>query len=291
VTANGNINVGSSRIATFNGGDVFVESYNGDVNAGNGANLTLHVIGYGGHQFGDDANLAGLIEHPTPYGSGILAELPTEEYVASGVTQPGNIKVLTPNGNIVSGQGGISQFALNGSISGGPTVTLIAGTPGVPASPTEGNIELGPGGVIGGTVNVTAQGIVQGLIVSRQDANVSSQEGFTGTVLSGGAANFSGGGSVSGTVVGIGGISVSGGGSVSATLLSANVSGVAGVENTLGTSVAASSTAQSAANQSDSSAKQELASDNTESDDEKKKKKKQPAIQHIKRVTVLLPKV
>ncbi len=38
VTADGDINVGNARIATFNGGNVFVESYNGDVNVGTGAN-------------------------------------------------------------------------------------------------------------------------------------------------------------------------------------------------------------------------------------------------------------
>ncbi len=298
VTASGTINIGSARIASFNGGNVFVESLNGDVNAGSGANIALQVYGYHPNpvtgspvflEFGDLTDIAALRLNPAPYGSGVLAEYPTAPYQSpGGKGQPGDITILTPHGNIVSTLGGISQFALDQSISGNPMVTLAAGTPGVAATADQGNILLGLGGVVGGTINITAQGNVDGLIVSRQNANIDATESFNGTVLSGGSANFFGAGTVSGTVVGIGGINVSGGATVTATLLSQNVSGVAGVaQSTLGTSASATSASQSAAGQSSNDTRQQVASNDTGDDDQKKKKKK-PAIQHVGRVTVIL---
>ena len=457
VTANGDINVGSSRIATFNGGNVTVDSINGNVNAGNGANNALTVFGVIGQgivgQFGNPFSAATLLTDPAPYGSGILAEVPVTQNQTAGIDKPGNITVSALQGNIIAGQGGISQFALNGSIDAGPKVILNTGSftqnllpltvngkkydpgtltglydmngdflptqnlesitihgkkyapgtltglydkngvfqpigsgalgnataqytlnpdpltvngktyapgtlkglydmngvfqstlnldpftihgktyasgtlPGlydmngvfqpvgaitlepvtisgrtyIPGTLTGlyningdfqpiGNTLLGQGGAIGGTVSVNA-GYVYGLIVSRQDANIHSTVGANVTVLAGGSANFSGGGTISGTVVGIGGISVSDGSSISgANLFSANVSGVAGVQNTLGTSVAASSASQSAANQSGNEAKQQLANNDGGTDDQNKKKGTQSLSRHIKRVTVILPK-
>ena len=299
VTAGGDIDIGSGCIGAFNGGSVYVTSLDGDVNAGNGANKALFLYGiflspdtglpiFG--TIGDLADPASLQADPAPYGSGILAEFPTPKYLLpEGKTQPGDIFVNTPNGNILSSRGGISQFALNGSIAGGPTVTLNAGTQGITATPDQGNISLGQGGVVGGTINITASGTVAGLIVSRQNANIDVAQGFTGTVLSGGSANFSGGGSVAGTVVGIGGVSVAGDATVTATVFSQNVTiGNGASLSTLATSANATSASQSAAQQSSSDAKQQLASDDTNADDEKRKKR--PALLHVKRVTVILPK-
>jgi filamentous hemagglutinin family protein len=300
VTANGDINIGSGCVATFNGGNVLVESFNGNVNAGNGANKALWIYGIFldpttglpvFRTFGDLSNPDSLQADPAPYGSGILAESLTEKYQTGGISQPGNITVETPNGNIVSTLGGISQFALNGSIAGGPTINLTAGMSDTDATPDQGNISLGQGGVVGGTINITPGkgGSVQGLIVASKDVNINTSGSSDVTVLAGGTANFFGGGNVSGTVVGIGGINVAGGASVTATLLSQNVSTGGGAESTLATSANATSTSQSAAQQANSDAKQQVASSDT-GDDDQKKKKKASAIQHIKRVTVLLSK-
>jgi len=314
VTAGGNditssdpdaIYVGSSRIASFDGGNVFVTARNGNVDCGDGGNVALFVYGVNGNpvtgspesvEFGNltgsSAANSSLRTDPAPYGSGILAEYPTALYQAPGGNgKPGNITISTPNGNIISTSGGISQFALDQNLTG-PTVTLEAGTPGITATPTQGNVKLGEGGVVGGTVDITASGNVAGFIVSRQNANISATESFSGTVLAGGSANFSGGGSVSGTVVGIGGINVSGGATVSATLLSQNVSVGGGLsQSTLGSSAGATSTSASAAGESSAETKQQVASNDNGSEDEKKKKKLQPLMQKIKRVTVLLPKI
>ena len=65
------------------------------------------------------------IADPRPFGSGIMAISPTAQYQATGSSGlPGNITVETPQGDIVSTLGGIQQFALNGSVAGGPTITL-----------------------------------------------------------------------------------------------------------------------------------------------------------------------
>ena len=223
-----------------------------------------------------------------PYGSGILAISPISLYqIPGGNPLPGNITVEAPNGNIVSTLGGISQFALNNNIGAGPTVTLTAGTPGIPASPTQGNILLGQGGVLGGTVNLTAQGNIQGLIVSRQNANITAAQNISATVLSGGSANISGGGTVDGTFIGIVSASVSGNNISGADVQSqsANVNG--STSSTLGNSASATSASQSAAQQSGNGAQQQVASDDG-GDDETKKKK--PTLQRTKRVTVILPK-
>ncbi len=313
VTAEGDLNVGSARIATFNGGDVLVESYHGDVNAGSGANIALQVYGYyldpvSGRptsvEFGNLASVADLRLDPAPYGSGILAEYPTPKYqTPGGKGQPGNIIVLASHGNVYSSVGGISQFALNGSVDGGPVVTVAAGSAydkkdlivdpsgsglyGILAGGVfipVSNIIL-KGGLVGGVVNVDAANIV-GLIIARNDANINASASFSGTVLAGGSANFGGGGGIAGTVVGIEGISVSGGGGVTATLLSQNVSTGGGLsQSTLATSAGATASSQAAAQQSSQPEKQSVASNDAEDDSKKKKK---PQIKKISRVTVLL---
>jgi len=294
VVAAQDVNIGGARIGTFNGGNVFVESEHGSVNAGNGANsvLVVPVIRL------DPATgllISDSIANPRPFGSGIMAISPTAQYQAAGSSGlPGNITVETPQGDIVSTLGGIQQFALNGSIAGGPTISLTAGTSASGGSPGHaGNIDLGSGGVIGGTINITAQGSISGLIVSRQNANINAAQSFSGTLLSGGTANVTAtAGSVSGTVIGIGGVNASGGAGITAAVLGQNVSIGGGVaQSTLGTTAAATSTSQAAAQQANADNQQQLAKDTTQDDDEKKKKAKAPVLtRRVGRVTVILPK-
>src|ERR1035441_911068 len=269
VVAAQDVNIGGARIGTFNGGNVFVESEHGSVNAGNGANsvLVVPVIRL------DPATgllISDSIASPRPFGSGIMAISPTAEYQAAGSSGlPGNITVNTPQGDIVSTLGGIQQFALNGSIAGGPTISLTAGTPASGGSPGyAGNIDLGSGGVVGGTINITAQGSISGLIVSRQNANINAAQSFSGTLLSGGTANVTAtAGSVSGTVIGIGGVNASGGAGITAAVLGQNVSIGGGVaQSTLGTTAAATSTSQAAAQQANTDTQQQLATHTTQAD-------------------------
>ena len=242
VTAHGDVNINGSRIAAYNGGSIFVESSDGNVNAGIGGNNYVYVP-----LVSTDPATGTPVSVSDPiYGSGIVAiGLPAKVQASGGVSLPGDITVQTPRGDITSSQAGILQLALGGSTAGGPTVTLTAGTPASGGSPAiPGNISLGESGVIGGTVNLTAQGNIQGVIVSRQNANINAAQNFSGTLLSAGTASLSAGGSVSGTVIGIGGASVSGGGGITASVLSqnANVNGAA--QNTLGATAAPTAATQ-----------------------------------------------
>lgn len=296
VEAAQDINVGGARIGTFNGGNVFVRSDHGSVNAGNDANsiLIVPVIRL------DPATgllISDSIVSPRPFGSGIMAISLTGQYQAPGSSGlPGDITVETPQGDIVSTLGGIQQFALNGTVAGGPTITLTAGTPPFGGSAGYvGNVDLGLGGVIGGTINITAQGSIKGLIVSRQNANINAAQSFSGTLLSGGSANVTAtAGTISGTVIGIGGVNASGGAGVTASVLGQNVSiGGAAATSTLGTTAAATSTSQAAAQQANTDTQQQLAKDTTsqEEADSKKKLAKAPVLtRRVGRVTVILPK-
>jgi len=281
VSSLGTINIDSSRIATFNGGDIFIESFQGDVNAGSGGNVSIPVNVF--------SPLAKLPSQPFEYvyANGIVAQtLVNASQVPDSAKLPGNITVKTPRGSIIANLGGILQEALNGNISAGPIITLEAGS----ADYKNGNVDLGDAGVIGGTVNVTASGTVSGLVISRQDSNVNAAQNFNGTVLSGGTANLSSGGTISGAIIGATGVNASGSGGVTAALLGQNVSVNGGTsQSTLGTATA-TATSQSAAGQASTDAKEQVASNGTaEEDDSKKKKGKTPTLVHRSRVTVILP--
>ena len=292
VNAESDINVGGARIATFNGGNVSIRSEHGTVNAGNGANSILVVpIIYRDPATGLLAS--GQIQGPRPFGSGVLAISPTERWQTGGGNPlPGDITIETPYGDIISTLGGIQQFALNGSVAGGPKITLTAGTkPSVLSPGYAGNVDLGSGGIIGGTINISAEGSVKGLIVSRQDANITAAQSFSGTLLSGGTANVSAtAGTVSGTVIGIGGVSASGGSGVTAAVMGQNVSiGGGEAQSTLGKTAAATTVGTAAAGLANAETKQ-LAQDTTQEDDQKKKQAPPPAlVKRVGRVTVMLP--
>lgn len=293
VKAFGDVNIDGSRIATYNGGNIFIESQYGNVNAGTGGDTFTGVS----VSFVDPGTETATAYNELVFGSGIVANTLVDSLAVPGAaTVPGNIIVETPHGSIYASLGGIVQEALNGNVSAGPFIDLTAGTmpsgiqgdygyfPGY-----VGNIDLGQTGVIGGSVNATANGNITGLVISRQNANINAAQNFNGTVLAGDSANVTGGGTVSGTIVGVGGASVSGG-SVTASVLGQNVSVNGGAsQSTLGASASATSTSQAAAQQANSQAQQQVA-DNTSSTDDDKKKKKSPLLQHIKRVTVILPK-
>jgi filamentous hemagglutinin family protein len=290
VTAFDDVNIDGSRIATFNGGNIFVESLNKTVNVGSGT-ATYHGV-Y--DSFVDAAGSADFYAELV-YGSGIVANTlvppgPNQTWPPNPASQPGNITVLAPKGDIIASLGGITQEALDGNTAAGPIITLTAGTfptgnsPGYP-----GNIDLGESGVIGGTVNASANGNISGLIISRQNTTVTAAQDVNASVVSGGVADVSGGGNVVGVIVGVSGATVSGE-NVTASVLGQNVSVNGGAsQSTLGASATATTTSQAAANQADTQAGQQLANDAGNADDDKKKKQLLPPIRRVKRVTVILP--
>ncbi len=118
VYANGDINVNGSRIAAYDGGNITVESLNGNVNAGSGGSGFVTV-----QQFLVDPTTHAVTPNSaTIPGSGILATtFPDSQNVV------GNIFVETPNGNINTSAGGIIQLSLDQVDSSSATVTLLAG--------------------------------------------------------------------------------------------------------------------------------------------------------------------
>ena len=286
VIAQGNIDVAGSRIAAYDGGNIFVKSLTGNVNAGNGnqgqANVPDITI---------DPVTGQVSSTSQPIaGSGILATTLPDAPISENV---GNITVETPQGNIVASEGGIVQAPLNGNVAPGPKVTLVAGTQDSAGKVVyAGNIDVTGSGVIGGTVDLTAAGSINGLVVARQDTLISAVTSFSGTVFAVGTANVNAGGDISGTIIGVGGINASGGGSVSASLLSQNITvGGAQVGSGLATSVAASSTSQSAVQETTAQkteSTQQLAS--ADDDETKKRAGKRPLLaKSTGRVTVILP--
>ena len=247
VSAYGNVNVDSSRIAAYDGGNVTVHSDTGSVDAGSGGASAATVQTH----FVDPVTMQPGLYQAGVYGSGILAvTLVDPTQAPNSPTKPGDIVVTTPEGDINASLGGILQEALNGSIAGGPSVTLSAGTfPGPGVTPYVGNINLGDSGVIGGTVNLSANGNINGLIISQQNSSINAAQNVAVTVLSGGTANVSStSGSVSGTIVGVNGATVSGGLGVSATVMSQNATVNGGPStSTLGTTATATAAATSAA--------------------------------------------
>jgi filamentous hemagglutinin family protein len=283
VTAQGDIDVDGSRIAAYDGGNITVESTDGNVNAGaGGATITGVGVSFINPQTGG----AGFYVEDV-FGSGIVANtLVDPGSVPGSASQPGNITVITPKGDINADLGGIVQQALNGNVAAGPTINLTAGSPGF-----AGNINLGDSGVIGGTVNLTANGDITGLVVSRQNSSIQAAQNADVTVLSGGTANVSASGTISGTIIAVGGVNTGGSGTVTATLLSQNVVvGTSAATSTLGTTAAASSAATAASAQANDSAQQQVAS-TTQDDDPFKKKGKGPLLaRRVGRVTVILPR-
>jgi len=289
VTALGDIDINGSRIAAFNGGNVFVESLQGTVNVGSGGNTYTGV----GVSYVDPATGAAGFYTEQVYGSGIVANTLVDPSQVPGSSQkPGNITVNTPQGDIIATLGGILQEALNGNVAAGPTITLTAGTPAggdwnSTAPPVYvGNINLGQSGVIGGTVVIKNTGKLSGVVISSRNTDITSHSISDLTVLAIGKATVTSQGS-DGPVTIIGGQGVSANGVGSATLLGQNVSVNGGAAtSTLGNSANATSSSQAASSSASQTADSQVASTDTGEDDQKKKKK--PLLQKTSRVTVLL---
>lgn len=273
VIAGGDINLNGSRVAAYNGGNVTVESLNGNISAGKGASGYVTV-----QEFGANPDHSINYDVATIPGSGILATT-----FSDSPNPVGNILVETPNGNIDASAGGIVQLALNGVDSSSSTVTVLAGedADGNILSPGR-NIDASGSGIIGSTVTLKASGDIIGLIFARNNLDVNAQQNVNVTALSQGAANVSGD-SISGTVIGVGGITASGN-SIDASLLSNNsISGATSSQSGLAQGTAANSASQSAAVEN-----QTIASTDTQDDDEKKKGKG-ATLKKVGRVTVELP--
>jgi filamentous hemagglutinin family protein len=287
VIAEGNINVDGSRIAAYDGGNILVESLEGNVTAGTGGSGVVLVQ----KPFVNANGQVQETEDAIP-GSGILATSFPQLVNGQTTSQIGNITVLTPQGSIEANRGGIVQLALGPVTHNDATITLDAGSPGF-----IGDVDATGSGVVGGQVNISATGSVNGLVVASVGANVNALQNISATVLSQGAATVNAGGTVSGTVVGVGSVSVSGASDVAAAFSGGSISTSGAVSGAaVGTAPTGSSSASAAATTQQvtqsTQANSDLASNgngNTDDNDPLKKKKSQ-LMQYAGRVTVLLPK-
>lgn len=290
VVAEGNVNVDGSRIAAYDGGNIFVESLQGNVNAGTGGSGIVEVTKPYLNKQGQVADLTEVIP-----GSGILATSFPQLVYGETSLQVGNITVETPRGDIVASQGGISQLALGSAADNNATINLSAGSKYPDGSVAYvGSVDASGSGVVGAQVNITATGNINGLVVASVGANVSALQNVNATVLSQGAASVSAGGTVSGTVVGVGSVNVSGAADVAAAFGGGGVSTAGAVSGaavaaapTGSNSGAAAATTQQVATSTQSNS--DLAANDNTDDNDLKKKKKPQLMEYVGRVTVLLP--
>lgn len=257
VMANGNINVNGSRIAAYDGGNINIESVNGDVNAGAGGAgfVTLEALEL-------DPTTHQLIGIPaTIPGSGILATT-----IVGSDANLGNITVNAPNGSINASSGGILQIAFNGADTRNNSVDLNAGL----------DIIATGSGVIGANVTLHAGRTITGLFVAQHNLNATANNFGTG-------AFFGPSVTVNQTGDSSGGIPIQ--------IISDNPISENGVEVAASAPNVASAptqVAQTADNANEVASKADD-SDGSSDDDQNKKKKGITLAQKVSRVTILLP--
>lgn len=272
VIAQGDINVEGSRIASFDGGNVFVESAQGNVDAGTGSLSAVLV-----NEVVINPNTGAITTPQQPIaGSGIMTTTLPD---APKSLEVGNITVDTPHGDIDAGLGGITQEPRNGNTSVTPSIDLTAGD----------DINASGTGVIGVNVNAKAGGNITGIVISSGNTDLNAGQAINATVLAGGSASFNAGTTISGLAVAGGAINI-GSGTFSGVALSQNVSG--------GGAVSALASAASAVVGSQTSAASEASSQKTatsdqssagDGDDLKNHRPRPLLTKYTSRVTVLLP--
>jgi hypothetical protein len=125
VIADGDININGSRIMTYDGGNITVESLNGSVNAGTGASTPVSITGF----YEDPVTHAVYSDSPQIPFSGIAAlTFPKRDssYPAPAATL-GNILVEAPYGDINATVAGILQIPLNHLNYPDAITTVLAG--------------------------------------------------------------------------------------------------------------------------------------------------------------------
>ena len=290
VVAVGDINVNGSRIAAYDGGNVFVESLTGNVNAGTGAAGSVPVEKI----YVDPVTRRILTYAPRIPGSGILATTfppSLDPAFPRSINTVGDILVETPRGDIIASAGGIVQIPLNGVGTSLGTVTLQAGTRDANGNVIYvGNIDASGSGVIGSTVKLEASGDIKGLVFARGNLDISANQNVSVTALAVGNASVNAGQNISGTIIGIGSVNASGA-NVEASLLSQNITTGGNVSSSqVGFTQGAAANGTSQALQNDDPAKMIASAKKGDDDDPLAKKRTGPRLARTTgRVTVILP--
>jgi hypothetical protein len=272
--AGGNINVDGSRIGTFAGGNLTMESLTGNISAGSGGNGQVGLSS--AVEPGPNGTLEQILVNGAPpviYGSGIMAITLDESTVPVG-----SITVEAPKGSINANSGGIEQVAFNNDVPKNAFIDLVAGQ----------DIVAGNSGVIGYNIRATAGGNISGIFVGGGGINIDAGNNFVGTIVGSGNISVSAGNSISGNIVGGGSLSVSAQ-SITASLVSSSVSAsgnITGATEGVSTANAPKDDGKVADDVSTTLAN----ADNSADDDEKNKKNKTITLaQKTNRVTVVLP--
>ena len=267
VAVNGNVNVDSSRIAAYNGGNVTVLSQTGDVNAGTGG------AGF--------VSVASVQLDPV---TGQLVSLPLESIPGSGILATtivgsdaslGNITINAPQGSVNASLGGILQIAFNGNGAKNAFIDINAGK----------DINATGSGIIGSNIKLQAGGNIKGVIIGSQGININAGQNVNVTAVSGGNVNINASGTVAGTIVGGGDVSVSGD-SIIAAVMGGSVS-TSGDTAGASLGVPQANTSKDVAETTDATAATKT--DGSEDDELNKKKKGIALAQKVSRVTVILP--
>jgi filamentous hemagglutinin family protein len=298
VIAGGDINVNGSRVAAYDGGNVTVESLNGNVDAGSGGRGTVTVE----EVYVDPVTHAVLTSPAIIPGSGILATTFPQPAAGSGFpaskNDVGNILVETPNGDVLGSHGGIVQLPLNSSTSLHSLVEVLAGyqlqdghgnqvtaanlADGTPVQISAGrSIDVSGSGIVSQNATLKATGDIKGNIFSAYAINLDAQRTISVTAL---APTITATAPTFESSKLIGTDSVNAQGADPSQILSQNANGS-------GTSFAQGTVANATANAASAEAVTTTTkSETTGTDDELSKKKKVITLaRKISRVTVLLP--
>jgi filamentous hemagglutinin family protein len=266
IRAQGDVNVNSSRVAAYNGGNIYIKSLLGDINAGDGGAGYVSMNALELNSAGQLTSLPASIP-----GSGILATTLFGSHAGLG-----NITIEASVGSVNASLGGVLQIAFNGADSRNNYIAISAGQ----------DINASGSGIIGSNIRLQALGNITGVIVGSQGISIDSQHNVDVTAISGGGVDVSAGGSITGTIVGGGSVNVSGE-AVDAAVLGSSVSAsgdTTGASLGVPTSNVAKDTPPAADNASEVTAK----TGNSE-EDPLRKKKGIVLAQKVSRVTVLLP--
>jgi filamentous hemagglutinin family protein len=293
VIADGDIDLNRSRIATYDGGNVTVESLNGNIDAGSGGGGFVVV-----NSFSVDPKTHEVTSvSPTIPGSGILATtFPFDKNQTVG-----NVLVETPNGNINASAGGILQSPYNKAPGNKNAITEVlagyelrdsGGHPvyadnigaGAPARVSDNrDINASGSGIIGENIVAQATGTFQGAIFSHGNVSLTAPQIANAVVL---GTVVSTSGSLGSGVTLIGTESVSTGGANGGTILSADANGGG---SSFSQGVAANATSSAASASASEAAAAATKTDNSAEEDPLKKKKNVTLARKVSRVTVLLP--
>ena len=151
------------------------------------------------------------------------------------------------------------------------------------------NIQANQSGVLGYNVKLNAKGNITGLVVAQQNLVVDAVKSVAVTALASGNASISGE-SVSGKVVAAGGIGVSGQQEGSLTVISASSPGGSGSTGGAFANVAAPAAPAKATETADKTLAAQPDSKSADEDPLLKNKKKAQLVRTVSRVTVILPK-